>query len=97
MAAFRAVLASEPRHLEAICGVGLLLAREQRLDEAMEQYRSVLAQSPENVDALAGMAFVLKSTGQHPEALELARRVVALRPNFAPAANLLGSFWWNLA
>ena len=65
MAAFRTVLAAEPGHPEAHCGVGTLLDRQRRHAEAIEHYRAALARNPNHVDAMAGLATAMKNLGQH--------------------------------
>ncbi len=90
MAAFRAVIATEPDHPHAHHGLATVLGRKRRHAEAIDHFRVALERTPDNLDAMAGMVSAMTIAGRHAEAIAIGRRAVALRPDFAPAASTLG-------
>lgn len=70
--------------------VGVALASEGRLDEAVAWYRRVLKAHPEYAPAQASLADALRLQGAWDEAIELARQAVRNDPDAARSRSALG-------
>ena len=70
--------------------LGIGLAKEGRLSEAVEQYKKALAIDPDYVDAHYNLGAVYANSGNIDKAIEHLRRAVALQPGNAFYRNMLG-------
>jgi tetratricopeptide (TPR) repeat protein len=73
-------LKGQPDSIRARMWLGLVLARIDRLDDAMEQYEEVLRLAPEHVDARLHLAALLLKSGRVDEALAEFERSHQLAP-----------------
>lgn len=87
---YRAILATAPRHPDALHYLGVLLHQLGQRDAALASIKRALALSPGYVDAWNNLGNVQKELGQSVEAEHSYRAVIAARPTFAPAYNNLG-------
>jgi tetratricopeptide (TPR) repeat protein len=84
-------VAGSPRNERAHNGVGLALARRQRMDEAMVQYRKALELNPNYCDAHNNLGLVLADLGRIDEAMDCYHKALEIDPNQAQAHNNLGA------
>lgn len=89
-ALYRKVLKRDPRHLDALNNLGLVLALLGRLDEAVASYRAALGVKADDVNALCNLASALCAQGRHDEAEGVCRRALARAPDDAALHNNLG-------
>ena len=71
---------------EARMLLGDIFAKDNRFQEALEQYSLVLDRTPDNVVALSQKATVLKTLGDQDQAIEVYRRCMRLDKNYGEAA-----------
>ena len=90
VAAIRAVIAEDPKVIDAHIALGGWLAEMKRPDEAVSAYRRALELEPENELALSSLAEVYRSQGRDDAAIEGYRSVLRLNPR-APHV------WYQLA
>lgn len=79
--AYRAVLASAPRHFGALQLLGLLKAQQRQFSEAYRLLSKALDLEPGSVAALSTLAGVLVALGRESEALAACDRILAQQPN----------------
>ncbi|HXY77957.1 MAG TPA: tetratricopeptide repeat protein [Candidatus Acidoferrales bacterium] len=89
IAAYRKAAALEPKDAEPHLGAGLLLEKQERFSDAVEEYKQALALDP-TPDALTGLANIYMRGRRFPEAEECLRKLVAARPDEAAAHVQLG-------
>lgn len=90
----RAVLAIEPRNVDALNALGYLLADSNRqLDEAKQLLDRALALQPKDPAILDSMGWLLFRTGQNEEALLRLKQSFALHTNDEVAAHLGEVLW----
>ena len=87
---YRAILASAPRHPDALHYLGVLLHQLGQRDAALVLITRALALAPAYVDAWNNLGNVQKELGLAAQAEQSYRAVIAARPAFAPAYNNLG-------
>jgi tetratricopeptide (TPR) repeat protein len=80
-----------PRRATTLMGVGEVLNRLKRFDEAARSLEAALALEPENVDASAALARAQEGEGMTEDAEATARRVLARQPAHGAANLVLGS------
>ncbi|MBI9087354.1 MAG: tetratricopeptide repeat protein [Desulfobacterales bacterium] len=85
---FSGILRQTPDHVEALIGRGYTRQRQQRIEEAIEDYDQAIDQAPDNVKALGNRASAWFQLGQPNRCLMDCNRVIALAPD-APQAFLL--------
>jgi arylsulfatase A-like enzyme/Tfp pilus assembly protein PilF len=90
VAAIRAVIAEDPKVIDAHIALGGWLAELKRPDEAIAAYRRALELEPENELALSALAEVYRGQGREDAAVEGYRTVLRLDPR-AP------HIWYQLA
>lgn len=81
-----------PGHVGAMLGLGDLMLRQDRLDEAEPLFRSVLAAHPDSADAILGLASVqLKRGGDDvAKAQEAVQKLIEKDPKQARARYVMG-------
>lgn len=89
-ALYQAVLASQPRHFEAACRLGIVRLQQQDFAQAAQLLTRALGLNRRSADAQHALACALTGLGQLEEALPHYRRAIALRPDFAEAHNNIG-------
>jgi predicted TPR repeat methyltransferase len=87
---YRAVLASAPKHPDALHYLGVLLHQLGQREAALALIERALAIVPDYIDARNNLGNVQKELGLTPQAEQSYRRVIAARPDFAAAHNNLG-------
>jgi arylsulfatase A-like enzyme/Tfp pilus assembly protein PilF len=90
VAAIRAVIAEDPRIIDAHIALGGWLGELKRPDEAIASYRRALELEPESEMALSALAEVYRGQGRDEAAIEGYRTVLRLNPR-APHV------WYQLA
>ena len=87
---YRAILATAPKHPDALHYLGVLLHQLGQCDAARLLIERALALSPGYVDARNNLGNVQKELGLVVQAEQSYRAVIAARPAFASAYNNLG-------
>jgi len=75
----------------AFNALGLLMAREGRMEEAIERYGRALAVNPDFPEALNNLGGAHAAMGDTDRAIEYYRRALQQRPEYAEALNNLGT------
>ncbi len=70
--------------------LGLILAQQQKFEDAADAFRRAFAWDTENVWALQNLALSLAKLGRRDEAIREYRRALAIKPRFGPAWLGLG-------
>ncbi len=89
IALFKTALKLRPDYLALRLRLADALVRENRLDEAQQQYRSALELDSENPLALLGLGQVAFSLGGIDEAHQYLRRCQSIRPDWKRLQSLL--------
>jgi tetratricopeptide (TPR) repeat protein len=82
---YQRALDAAPQLPSAELGLGVLLARAGREDEAISHYRKALASWPAYVEAHYDLGRALRATGRHSEAAQEFAESLRLRPDYADA------------
>jgi tetratricopeptide (TPR) repeat protein len=90
MASFRRALELDPRHALARYNLALVLKREDRLAEAVEQLREAIAIAP-RAEAHYSLAVILWHQGELNRAAASLKAAVAADPRYADAHYTLGA------
>jgi predicted O-linked N-acetylglucosamine transferase (SPINDLY family)/4-hydroxybenzoate polyprenyltransferase len=89
-ALYQAVLASQPRHFEAVCRLGIVRLQQQEFGEAAALLSRALSLNRKSADAHHAFACALTGLGQVEAAVPYYQKAIALRPDFAEAHNNIG-------
>jgi tetratricopeptide (TPR) repeat protein len=81
------VLAERPGHAEAHNNLGVVLANQGKVDEAIDHYRQALTTKPDFAEACHNLGNALSVKGSLAEALTHYQRALAVRPKFAEVHN----------
>jgi len=79
----------EPARLQAYALLGGLYTRQNRLDEARDQFRQVIERNPRSVPAHTMVGMLFEAQKRTPEAEESYQKALAIDPRAAVAANNL--------
>ena len=79
-----------PVHAQAHFNLGVVLANQGKIDEAISHYRQAQRLNPDGVEIHNNLANVLRQRGQVDEALKCYRQALRCNPNSAEAYNNLG-------
>lgn len=86
---YRRALARRPRRLDALSGLGRLLLRGRRFEEAVEIWRQAVLLSPESAALTFQFSRALHRSGQFEQAATQYLRVLALAPHQEKAFTAL--------
>lgn len=84
------VLGEAPRHPDALHLLGMVLAAQGRMDEALASFRKVLSRLPQSADALYNVGTALKELGRPEEAAASYREALAIDPGNPDTLSNLG-------
>jgi protein O-GlcNAc transferase len=87
---YRRILAVHPA-AEVYNNLGIALAAQDRLFEALNAYKQAIASNPDFADAWNNLGSTLCAAGQLNESIEACRRAIRLKPSFAEAYYNLGN------
>lgn len=87
---YQRLLATNPKHVEALHFLGVLYHQRGQSERAVSSIKAAIALAPNYADAHNNLGNVLKETNQLELALRTYRRVVAISPHHADAWNNLG-------
>jgi predicted O-linked N-acetylglucosamine transferase (SPINDLY family) len=90
-AAFRQALSANPRELEALFGLSVLLHMNGALDEARPFYEQALTLAPDNPALVENLAGLLLAQGRIADAIPVLQRLLKLQPQSAHWATLAGA------
>ena len=79
-----------PSSADELNGLGITLAQQGRLDEAIADFRRALEINPDLAQAHHNLGIALQEQGRLEEAAASYRRAVELKPDYASAYNYLG-------
>jgi tetratricopeptide (TPR) repeat protein len=68
---YRRALKADPEHTSALVNLGVLLARQRRLDEAIPLFRRALSGDPSSVEARVGLGAALGIQGKNSESVAI--------------------------
>lgn len=92
----RAIVEKAPTYLKAVGNLGICLARQGRIGEAIECYERVLKLDPRDANALSNLAAAFVSQGDQQKAVEHYRAAMAVDPDSAVPAFQLGLLYQKL-
>jgi tetratricopeptide (TPR) repeat protein len=88
---FERVLAAEPTHVGALCGLACVRQRGGRLDEALALCQRAIGLAPAFGPAYNDLGSILSAMGRTVEAIAAFRSAVELAPGLAEAHDNLGN------
>lgn len=84
---YREVLASQPDHVEALHGLGVLCLQTQRLEPALKYLGKAVAVDPASATLLNNLGVALAAAGRFEEAADAYRRSLTIAPD-APGVHV---------
>ncbi len=93
-AAYRRLLANQPRHAQGLHLLGLVEHELGRLADAIAHIRAAIVISPAIAAMHASLGNILRETGDHAAAIAALETAIDLQPDFAEAHNGLGNALW---
>ena len=90
-AAFNKALSLSPDYIEARNNMGLALAEQGKLEEAVGAYNKVLAIKPDFAEAFYNMGNALHEQGKLEEAVEAYNKALAIKPAYTKAHYNMGN------
>jgi len=84
-------VAKSPNKDRPLYNLGIFLAREGRIEEAMYQYQETLRINPKHAEARNNLGNLLVRQGRLQEAIPLYRKVLRIKPDYADAHNNLAN------
>jgi tetratricopeptide (TPR) repeat protein len=90
-AVYRAILAADPNHPQALKGLGATLLPTGRTGEAVTALRRAAELQPQAADIHNVLGQALQAAGRLEDAIAAYNRAIALRPGFAWAITNLGT------
>jgi predicted O-linked N-acetylglucosamine transferase (SPINDLY family) len=87
----RQILSQNHDHIGALHVMGLILARGNRLDEAIQFLQRAIALSPDNAVCYVDLSAVFTIKKQLSDAIDASRRAVAIKPDLAEAYRNLAN------
>jgi Flp pilus assembly protein TadD len=88
--AFRSIAASYPKYAGALVNLGILQAKNGRLEDAEATFKSALERSPANATALNQLGIVYRKLGRFQEADQAYQQATQADPSYANAYFNLG-------
>ena len=88
---WRDTLAKNPDCWMAQDNLGILLAGQGHIEEAMEYYHKAIQLNPNNIEALNDLGIALAAQGRIDEAIENYRKAIQINPNDCKVLNDLGN------
>ncbi len=88
--AYRQAAILRPADPEPHLSAGLLLEKQGRFEDAVQEYREALALDATSTDAMTGLANAYMRAHQLPQAEEMLRKLATAHPNDGSICNQLG-------
>src|SRR5262249_39465653 len=82
----------KPDYVDAYNNLGIALAKQGKVDEAIINFQRAVSLKPDSVDSLSNLAHALARQEKIDEAIETLRRALGLQPNSADAHSSLGTY-----
>ncbi len=94
-AAFRRVLAADPRNRQAQLNLATSLLTQFRLAEAEQAARELIEADPTNAEAWATLAAIQQAAAKVPDALKALQRAVELSPDYTRHSRWLAAMQYG--
>lgn len=88
---FRQILATDPRHLDALQLLGVVEFQNARFEAAAELLQRAVNMAPNEVGLHCNLGLALQQLGHLEQSLACLERALALRPDFVEALNNRGN------
>jgi predicted TPR repeat methyltransferase len=88
---YRAILAAEPHHADALHLLGVIAGQMGRKADAVDFIQQSIALRPENPEAHRNLGIALKDSGKMDAAIAAFRQAIALKADYTEAHRNLGS------
>lgn len=88
---YLALLKINPRHVDALHGLGILYTQEENFEQATKTLQQALQYQPNDPTLALHLANVLKIQGHYLQAIVLLDKIIQSHPSYAPAYNNLGT------
>ena len=88
---YREAIRLDPDYGEALNGLGGMLIKQKRIDEAEPLFEKALTIDPNHATALINLALINQLRGDNESALQLLRKVIARNADYAEAHLNIGS------
>jgi predicted O-linked N-acetylglucosamine transferase (SPINDLY family) len=88
--AFREILARHPNHADSLQSLSIVLAQQNRLDEAIPLIQRAIELNPQSAVYQNNLGLMQLNSGMRDEAIATFRKAIALRPEYANAFCNLG-------
>jgi tetratricopeptide (TPR) repeat protein len=92
---YQAILADVPAHHDALFRLGLLRARAEQMDDAVDLFKRAIEAEPASADALLWLGVALAELGRHEEALTYYQKGLSINPDHAVGHCGLGALLRN--
>lgn len=88
------ILRKNPRHVEALHSVGVILAQQKNFSKAIDYLKKAIQYEPTEPTFQLHLANVLKMQGLYNQACEVLKKTIELHPEYVPAFNNLGTVYY---
>jgi tetratricopeptide (TPR) repeat protein len=86
----REILAGEPDHADSLHVLGMIFAKTNRYDQAIERFAEAIRKNPNNADYFSNLGTVLQLQDRFEEALKSFDLALSLKPDFVATWIKLG-------
>jgi len=93
---YRQILGQFPSHAKAIQRLGVLLAQQGRIGEALPLFQRFVELQPASAEGFSDLGSALRSAGRTEEAIEKLSRAISLNPNLGMAHGNLANVYREL-
>jgi Tfp pilus assembly protein PilF len=91
------IFIGDPKNLQAMSTLAMLLQMEGRNDESAKVYQNILDQVPDNVIVMNNLAWILcEEQGKFKEALELTEKGLRISPRYVDLIDTRGVIYYRL-
>ena len=87
---YRAIIAAQPDHFDALHLLGVMRAQQKKFDEAADLIVAALRANPRASEAHFHLGAALAAQNRHDAAVTSFKNALAIRPDYADAHNNLG-------
>ena len=88
--AYKKAITIKPDYPEALNNFGIVLRKQNKLDEALKLYEKAIAIKPDYSEALNNLGLTFKEKQKYNEAIEAYEKALKIKPDFVEVYNNLG-------